>query len=542
MRKCAMAVAVTLGTLGTASNLPAQQILYTLESPNSEFGSYFGEAVSGAGDLNNDGRDDIIVGAPGEDAGASNVGRVYLFSGNQGTLIRELESPNPTAGGRFGCSVSGAGDVDGDGDDDVLAGAYFEDGGASNSGRAYVFSGATGALLRTLQSPNAETGGSFGSAVSGIGDVNNDAVGDLVIGAYGEGGPAPPFGNVYVFSGKDGALLHTLRSPDTLSYGQFGKSVSGAGDVNSDGSPDIIIGARWEEVGATEAGRSYVFSGLTGTVLQTLVSPNPVAGGEFGSAVSGAGDVDDDGYDDVIVGAVYEDAASQRVGRAYVFSGQGGSLVLSLQSPSTQTYPSPLFGCSVSGAGDVDGDGHGDVIVGAQGENDPSDGDGRAYVFSGRTGGLLYILRHPESWGGYFGASVAGCGDTNGNGSPEVIVGAPEAGSVRGRTHVFTFGASADVGSIVGNYSLAVRGPFPNPTYGDAELEIGFQARDPGLMTLNLYDSRGLLIATVFRQTVEAGGSRCVRWAPCRKLSQGVYWWRLTAGRHTRQRAMVVVR
>jgi hypothetical protein len=175
-------------------------LLYTFESANPESVGKFGEAVSGGGDLNNDGYDDFVIGAPAEDGGATDAGRVYLFSGENGQLLHTLESVTPETLGFFGECMSEVGDVNNDGHADFLVGAYREDGGLPDGGKAYLFSG-TGTLLYTFESSNLESSGYCGYSVAGIGDATGDGFPEIAIGAYGEDGGALNAGRVYVYSG-----------------------------------------------------------------------------------------------------------------------------------------------------------------------------------------------------------------------------------------------------------------------------------------------------------------------------------------------------
>jgi hypothetical protein len=278
---------------------------------------YFGWSVSGAGDVNDDGYSDAIVGAPDWPYDPINPGRAYLFSGETGGCLDTLASPNDSYDNLFGMAVCGVGDINSDGYDDVVVGAPGEWAPLSGSGRAYVLDGETGDSLYSLTSPTPQSDGSFGYSVSGAGDVDGDDVPDVVIGAAGEG-------LAYVFSGEDRALLHTLH-PQSVPPSAFGRSVSAAGDVDHDGYGDLVVGDNL----ADSTGQAYVFSGQNGSLLWTLESQNPKDYGNFGCCVSATGSPNGAGCHRVIVGAVCEDGGATEAGRAYVF-GLGMSLSCTL--------------------------------------------------------------------------------------------------------------------------------------------------------------------------------------------------------------------
>lgn len=429
----------------------AQAPSLTLTSPNPETNGFFGGDVSGVPDADGDGYDDLLVSATAENGGATDAGRVYLLSGATGTLLHTLTSPNPESGGRYGFSVSGVPDVNGDGRGDLLVGADLEDNGASNAGRAYLVSGATGTLLHTLTSPNPESSGYFGVAVAGVPDADGDGRADLLVGAYTEDGGASNAGRAHLFSGATGLLLRTLTSPNPGSPGFFGISVSGVPDVDGDGRGDLLVGADAENAGAPAAGRAYLFSGATGVLLRTLTSPNPESSGRFGNQVSGIPDADGDGRDDLLIGVFGEDGGPEDAGRAYLFSGATGALLRTLTSPNAEV--DGAFGSSVKGVTDVDEDGHGDLVVGAYSEDDGETNSGRVYLFSGATGALLRTLTSPNAAEGvgYFGGSVAEVMDVDGDGRSDLLIGAyNEDGGAEdaGRAYLFS-GASSGSGIIV---------------------------------------------------------------------------------------------
>jgi hypothetical protein len=208
-------------------------VLQTLNSPDIEETGHFGKAVSGTGDTNGDGTADLLIGAPREEAeGERRAGRAYLFGGARGWLLQTLKSPNAENDGRFGRAISGVRDANGDGTADLLIGAPEESAvGEGESGRAYLFSGATGEVLQALNSPNAEDDGHFGKAVAGAGDANGDGTADLLIGApeeevrgEREAGQAyrVPTGNVEAILARRKKKIQESLTQDTLSIQKVG--------------------------------------------------------------------------------------------------------------------------------------------------------------------------------------------------------------------------------------------------------------------------------------------------------------------------------
>lgn len=413
---------------------PAPAVSTTLQliSPAPESSGYFGISVSGVPDADGDGLTDLLVGAKLENpVGAPNdAGRAHLYSGKSGELLRTFASPNQESDGRFGWGVGGVPDVDGDGRGDVIIGAPLENPGGSmpDSGRAYLISGATGMLLKTLVSPIGSQGALFGYSVTGISDINGDDSGDVVVGAWHESASGSPSdaGRVHVFSGATGLLLFTLSSPNQTVAGYFGVAVARVPDINTDGVEDILVGAPGDPPqGPILAGRAYVFSGSNGELLRTLVSGNEQPLGNFGGSVSGVPDVNGDEVGDIIVGASQESSGSSPdfAGRAYIFSGASGLVLHELTSPIELEFGT--FGNAVAGVADIDGDGRGDVIVGAsqEGGNPSPDGRGRAYVFSGATGSLIAELASPQpDPAGAFGFALAGLTDASGDGRGDILI------------------------------------------------------------------------------------------------------------------------
>jgi hypothetical protein len=198
----------------------------------------------------------------------------------------------------------------------MIVGAYDNDQEGHSAGRVDVYSGRTLGLLSTFF--GCADFDFLGYSVSGAGDVNDDGYADLLMGAYGNDEGGERAGQAYVYCGQTGELLWTFTGEAARDY--LGYSVSDAGDVNSDGYADLLVGAYGNDAGGIDAGRAYVHSGRSGNLLSAFTGE--AAGDEFGISVSCAGDVNNDGFDEVIVGAPLNDAGGNNAGRAYVYACQ----------------------------------------------------------------------------------------------------------------------------------------------------------------------------------------------------------------------------
>ena len=363
----------------------SQYLVHTLNNPVPQANAGFG-SVADIGDVNADGVPDVVVGAGHQNVGGNeDQGQAFVFSGADATLLHTLNTPTTQAYALFGSAVAGVGDVSGDGVPDVVVGAPQQNvAGNERQGQAFVFSGADATLLHTLNTPTPQSWVYFGWAVAGVSDVNGDTVPDVVVGTPGQSVAASDNqGQAFVFSGAEGTVLLTLNTPTPHWWASFGDAVAGVGDVNGDGVPDVVVGAWGQTVaGNVWQGQAFVFSGAEGSLLLTLNTPTPQAGARFGVAVAGIGDVNGDTVPDVVVGAWGQHAAAnENQGQAFVFSGADGTLLAILDDPSPQA--AAWLGLSVAGVGDLTGDLVPDVLVGAMGQDVDGNADqGQAFVFS----------------------------------------------------------------------------------------------------------------------------------------------------------------
>jgi hypothetical protein len=368
-----------------------------------EAGDYFGWVAADVDDVDADGVDDFAVPAILDSEGGPAAGKVTVYSGATRTV---LASHTGDSNDILGHSVSGAGDVDADGTPDYVAGGPDLSGG---EGRVVVWSGADHEVIWDETGPS---GAFWGGSVSGAGDLDADGHADIVVGAEEAAGGR---GSVEVRSGADGSRMwRVLGRGDSDG---LGSAVGVVGDVDGDGVPDLSVGAYRAKNGR---GTAYVLSGRDGQVIHQL---NPQGdGGVFGQYfASGAGDVDGDGVGDVFVGDYAGGKANQAdnlrgTGAAYVFSGATGERIHRFDAPATRDGFGPG-----RGIGDVDGDGHADLVIAGYTSSAGAPEAGQATVYSGRDGSVLQTITSTTE-GENFGVDALAVGDVDADGRTDFLV------------------------------------------------------------------------------------------------------------------------
>lgn len=395
----------------------------------------FGSTLLGIGDVDGDGGDDFLVGAPWG-------GSVSAFSGRSGAVLYRVQGELTDGLGSALCRL---GDLDGDGVVDVAVGAAPRPG--QDSGYVRVVSGRSGVELRVIRVGSSEEFRLVPTSIAALGDLDGDGVAELVVPACAPRflEPAPTAPVAAVFSGETGQLVRVLTIGSKRPYAPYGHQVASAGDVDRDGMQDVLCG----RIRGDGAQAVCVLSGLTGALLRTYPDPTGFAAGDepipleefdewgaFGHALAMIDDIDGDGWDDHIVAGGDPSSGRSPVG---IFSGATGKRLRSHEFPG----PGPSMGDeAVRECADLNQDGQGDYLITYPAQFE----EGTVNVFCGRTGDRLRRWKAPTTMAVRFGAAAADVGDVNGDGTIDVAVGmVPMHQSVAGVVFLFSGADGAEL-------------------------------------------------------------------------------------------------
>jgi hypothetical protein len=473
-------------------------------------GEQFGAAMAPAGDFNGDGYDDILIGAPLHARGGTILGGAFIFFGGaHPDALPDVELIGERPGDRFGCSVAGGRDLNGDGVDDVIVGAYRNGTWDAEAGRAYVYCGAPVAdSLPDIVLTGAHAADHFGVAVAVAGDFDGDGMPDMLVGASGSSAVAQSGGRAYVYGVRrpvvlvpnggetwmvgeadtirwrgEGPVDVGLSTDGGLTWTTVASGVGGAGEnflrIVVPAEPTTAARVRVDPPGQTPTPATSDQSNADfrivppgpmarAVVIARAASAGTVAGQALGAPIAAAGDVDGDGTPDYVVGTRRGPASGGAPDSAFVvLGGSARGATVSLRVPGSPA------GLAFAGAGDVNGDGFADIVVGAPYDPSRGGGTGRAFLYLGgpaMAGSPDLSLNGPR-FGARFGAAVAGAGDVNGDGFDDLIVGAPldgvngaEAGSAALYLGGPVPGATPD---------LALMGAQPGDHFGSALAGVG---------------------------------------------------------------------
>jgi hypothetical protein len=491
----------------------------------------FGAAVATAGDVNGDGYSDIIVGAPYFDGGNADEGKLFVYLGGSSgpSAVESWTAESNNTNGRLGVSVSTAGDMNGDGFSDVIAGAPRYTGTFTEQGAAFLWIGSATGLGDPGTPSNADwkfygphATALCGKSVAALGDVDGDGYGDLTVGVSGLANPDVNEGGVCFFRGSASgpSLTPDWQAESGQAGAEMGHSVAGAGDVNGDGYADLLVGARHYDDPDNNEGAAFLWFGSAAGLGPAGTPANAgwsvqinQALAEFATSVCTAGDVNGDGFADILIGAPGYANPDAGEGGVFLYLGSASGPSASHDWKAESNQAGAQLGFYVFTAGDVDGDGYADVIAGAPSWDTTLADAGAAYAWFGGPSDLgadgapgnadwkVYGTQAAEA----FGYSVSTAGDADGDGRADVLVGsntyAGAAGAAAGRAQLYLGRTGSLAGSpawsqtIASAYGLSIISAGDVNGDGYADMLVGdpyYGANDTGRLLLYYGSPTGL--------------------------------------------------
>lgn len=499
---------------------------------------HFGYSAAYAGDLNNDGYNDIIVGDYGysESYSGEDRGAAYIYlGGSPMDSSADFEIIGKKSQSQLGYCVAAAGDINNDGYADVLIGAPANDTPYVSS-LAYIYYGGNTGIDFTHYDSLTGYYGTTRYSLASAGDVNGDGYDDIIVRGYSAASVSIYYG------GADGI---SNKTPKTVIFGnstkdKFGSAVASAGDINNDGYADILVSALGVNVLGNSSSQGAVYLYLGASEAINTVSDTTIYGSWYdahlGTSVASAGDVNGDGYDDVIMGEGWG------TGHAYLF--YGGQSGLNAVTDTMQWRTGDKFGNSVAPAGDLDGDGFNDILIGAPEYSLSGAINGAVHSFYGSSDGInfnkgdsLFGLDRYDD----YGISIAGSADFDNDGRLDILVAADGANSNYGAVYIYSSKVTTvgiNNGPKPAPVSFRLNQNYPNP-FNPATI-LSYRLPHTSHVTLTVYDILGREIKTLVNSQQKAGTHKLL--FDGSNLSSGLYLYKMKAGNFVQTRKMFLIK